>query len=181
MNSFRFEHFEINPISERDGWRLCDFTTSNEEYLKRYFPITVKACLTPVRSNLFILEKMEAFAVGKEFLFTLKEHKHRKIIGLVFVKQIDHIKQKAEIAYCIGYSNKNKGFATLAVQALSTWAFIQQNLNCLHIIVHASNLGSIKVAKNCGYLWQETLMNEHIPPEGKPLDMELYEKYRPVP
>lgn len=174
MNSFWFEHFEINPISERDGWPLWDFTTSNQEYLKRYFPITVNACLTPVLSNLFVLEKMAEFATGKEFLFTLKEHEHRKIIGLVFLKQIDHIKQEAEIAYCIEYSHKNKGFATQALQSLSNWAFTEQNLNYLHIIVHASNLGSIKVAKNCGYLWQRTLLNEHIPPTGKPLDMELY-------
>lgn len=174
MNSFRFEHFEINPISERDGWRLCDFTTSNEEYLNRYFPITVNACLTPVLSNLFVLEKMAEFTTGKEFLFTLKEHEDRKIIGLVFVKQIDRLKLEAEIAYCIGYPYKNQGFATLAVQTLSNWAFTQQNLNTLHIIVHASNLGSIKVAQNCGYLWRQTLLKEHTPVNEKPLDMELY-------
>jgi ribosomal-protein-alanine N-acetyltransferase len=49
-----------------------------------------------------------------------------------------------------------------------------QGLQNLRIIVHNSNISSIKVAENCGYLWKGTLPKEHIPPGEKPMDMELY-------
>ena len=174
MNSFHLPHFEINPISERDGWRLCDFISSNADYLKRYFPKTVGANLTPNLSSLFVEQKVAEFISGKEYLFTLKEPEHRKIIGLVYVKELKRSAKEAEIAYCIAYPYKNKGYATLAIQNISEWAFTQQHLKQLRIIVHKSNIGSIKVAENCGYIWKETLLKEHTPPNEDPLDMELY-------
>lgn len=174
MHSFHLKSFEINPISERDGWRLCDFISANADYLKRYFPITVAANLNPQLSNFFVLEKLAEFASGKEYLFTLKEHEERKIIGLVFVKEIDLTKQEAEIAYCIGYPYKNKGIATEGINRISNWALNELGLRQLRIIVHKSNLASIKVAQKCGYLWKSTLKEEHKPPNEAPLDMELY-------
>lgn len=174
MNSFHLPHFEINPISERDGWRLCDFISSNENDLKRYFPNTVAANLTPNLSNIFVQQKLAEFLSGHEYLFTLKEPEHRKIIGLIYVKEIDRVQREAELAYCIGYSFKNKGFASYGVRTISEWAFAQQQLEQLRILAHKTNIGSIKVAKNCGYLWGQTLAKEHTPPNEDPLDMELY-------
>jgi ribosomal-protein-alanine N-acetyltransferase len=174
MNSFHLSQFEINAISERDSWRLCDFITSNADYLKRYFPKTVAANLTPNLSSIFVEQKVLDFVSGKEYLFTLKELEHRKIIGLVYLKELKRSTKEAELAYCIAYPLKNKGFASLAVQKISEWAFTNQQLERLRIIVHKSNIGSIKVAENCGYLWENTLVKEHTPPNEDPLDMELY-------
>ena len=174
MNSFQLPDFEINPISERDGWRLCDFVCANADHIKRYFPKTVAANLNPTLSNIFVLEKIAEFLAGKEYLFTLKEPENRKIIGLIFLKELKKETQEAEIAYCIAYTHKNKGFATLAVKMISEWGFKQQDINQIRIIVHKSNPSSIKVAENCGYIWKETLLKEHTPPNEDPLDMELY-------
>ena len=88
MNSFQLPDFEINPISERDGWRLCDFVCANADHIKRYFPKTVAANLNPTLSNIFVLEKIAEFLAGKEYLFTLKEPENRKIIGLIFLKEL---------------------------------------------------------------------------------------------
>ncbi|WP_405385003.1 GNAT family N-acetyltransferase [Maribacter sp. LLG6340-A2] len=174
MNSFQLPDFEINPISERDGWRLCDFISANEEHLKRFFPVTLASNLTPTLSELFVAQKVLEFASGKEFLFTLKEPEHRKIIGLVYVKEIDKLKNEAELAYCIGYAHKNKGYTSLAVKTISEWAFTQLKLEQLRIIAHKSNIGSLKVAQNCGYLWKKTLIKAYTPPNEDALDMELY-------
>ena len=174
MNSFHLSQFEINAISEKDGWRLCDFISANADYLKRYFPKTVAANLTPNLSSIFVQQKVSDFVSGKEYLFTLKELENRKIIGLVYLKELKKSTKEAELAYCIAYPFKNKGFATLAVQKISEWAFTNQQLARLRIIVHKSNIGSIKVAENCGYLWEKILEKEHTPPNEDPLDMELY-------
>tara|TARA_R110002051_G_scaffold180913_4_gene250421 strand:+ start:3040 stop:3582 length:543 start_codon:yes stop_codon:yes gene_type:complete len=174
MNSFQFPEFEINPISEKDGWRLCDFISANENHLKRYFPKTVEANLNPTLSNLFVLEKMSEFLSGKEFLFTLKDKEHGKIIGLIYLKELKRAAKEAEIAYCIAYTHQNKGLASKAVKTVSEWGLNEQYLSRLRIIVHKTNLGSIKVAENCHYIWEETLLKEHTPPNEAPLDMELY-------
>ena len=50
-------------------------------------------------------------------------------------------------------------------------------MKTLQIIAHKTNIGSIKVAENNGFIWQRTLQNEFTPTDGEPLDMELYELY----
>ena len=113
----------------------------------------------------------------EEYLFKLKEKKDRTIIGLVFLKEIDWGNKQAELAYCIGYQYEGKGFTTQSVRAISAFAIETLGLSSLQIIAHKTNVGSIKVAENCGYSWQDTLVKEHTPPGEDPLDMELYELY----
>ena len=42
-------------------------------------------------------------------------------------------------------------------------------------IAHKNNYSSVKVAKNAGFKWKETVKEEFTPVHEKPLDMELYE------
>lgn len=174
MNSFQLPDFEINPISERDGWRLCDFCCANENYLSRFFPSTLASNLNPTLSKLFVERKVSEFIKHEEYLFTLKEPQNRKIIGLVYVKAIDLAKNEAELAYCIDYNQANKGYTTIAVETISKWALQLPNINTLRILVHKTNIGSTRVAEKCGYLWKETLKKSFTPPNEEPLDMELY-------
>ena len=172
---YDFPSFFIAPIEGKDAWKLCDFNISNAERLKRFFPKTLAQNLTPELSRLFVDKKLRQLNNKEEFLFKLKEKENRTIIGLVYLKEIDWDKKQAELAYCIGYQYEGKGFTTQSVKAISTFAIETLNLRTLQIIAHKSNAGSIKVAKNCGYLWQDTLVKEHTPPGEEPLDMELYE------
>jgi len=172
-----FEKYYIEPIAEKDAWKLCDFIIANSERLKRYIPKTLEQNLTPDLARIFVLKKAKQFAANEEFLFKLKEKKNRTIIGLVFVKEVDWDKKQAELAYCIGYQFEGRGLTTQAVKALSGYTLDTLGLKGLQIIVHKTNPGSIKVAEKCGYTWQRTLLNEHTPLGEKALDMELYELY----
>ena len=172
-----FENYYIEPIAEKDAWKLCDFIISNTERLKRYFPETLEQNLTPDLSRIFIVKKIKQFNSNEEFLFKLKEKKNRTIIGLVYIKELDWNKKKAELAYCIAYQFEGMGIITNSVEILSDYAFDTLGLKTLQIIVHKTNPGSIKVAEKCGYTWQQTLLKEHTPPGENSLDMELYERY----
>jgi len=172
-----FEHYYIEPIAEKDAWKLCDFIISNTERLKRFFPKTLEQNLTPDLSRIFVAKKEKEFNAKEEFLFKLKEKKNRTIIGLVYIKELDWDKKQAELAYCIAYQFEGMGIITNSVKALSEYAFETLGLNSLQIIVHKTNTGSVKVAEKCGYTWQRTLLKEHTPPGEKALDMELYELY----
>jgi len=171
------EQFTIEPIAVKDAWRLCNFIVSNEERLKRFFPSTLAQNLNPNLSDNFVAKKAAQFDAREELLFTLKEKKNRSIIGMVYIKDLDWNKKQAELAYCIGYQDEGKGWISQSVKALSEFAIETLGLKSLQIIVHKSNLGSVKVAEKNGYVWQRTLEKEHTPPGENALDMELYELY----
>lgn len=172
-----FNNFNIEPILIQDAWNLCDFIIANEDRLKRFFPLTIKENLTPDLSKIFVEKKVKEFELKKEFLFTIKEKTTNKLVGLVYLKELDWNKKQGEIAYCIGYEYKGKGITTNAVTTLSDYAFEYVGLKTLQIIAHKSNIASIKVAENCNFAWIKTLKKGFTPPNENPLDMELYELY----
>ncbi|MCB4807386.1 GNAT family N-acetyltransferase [Tamlana sp. 62-3] len=171
--------FEIHTISEKDAWSICDFVSANEDRLKRYFPLTLAQNLTPDLAQLFVAKKVKEFNAKKEFLFTLKPNNSKKIIGLIYLKALNWNTKQGEFAYAIDYNFEGKGMISKAIKFLSQYAFQEFKLETLQIIVHHTNIASIKVAENCKFTWIKTLEKEHTPPGENPLDMELYEFYKP--
>jgi len=172
---FEFDTYYIDPIHEKYAWRICDFCTINAERLQRFFPGTLKENLTPDLSKYFVQQKVKEFKSKEEFLFVLKEKENHTLIGLIYLKELDWQKKQGEIAYAVSYSVEGKGYMTETVQAISKWAFEEQHLKTLQIIAHKTNMGSLRVAEKCGYIWKKVLIGGHTPPNEAPLDMELYE------
>ena len=175
-----FNGFHIAPIQPKDAWNLCDFIVANEDRLKSYFPRTLQQNLNPDLSKHFVEKKVKQFALKEEFLYTLKEKKSSILVGLVYIKELDWDKKQGEFAYCISYEFESKGLTTKSIKLLSEYAFNNLGLETLQIIVHKSNIASLKVAENCNFIWIKTLNNEHTPPGKDPLDMELYELYKEI-
>jgi ribosomal-protein-alanine N-acetyltransferase len=172
---FDLSDYIIEAIHEKHAWRICDLMTINSERFRRFFPETLQQNLTPDLSNYFVQQKVRQFHRREEFLFVLKEAEHSTIIGLVYIKDVDWTKKRAELAYCIGYQYEGRGYTTQSVQKLSDYAFKEFGLKTLQIIVHRSNKGSFRVAEKCGYIWSKTLVKAFTPPNESALDMELYE------
>ena len=172
--------YYISPIHPKDGWNVCNFAVANEERLKRYFPKTLEQNLTPDLSNRFVSKMVKQFEAKEVFLFTLKENESNKLVGLVYLKEVDWTKKQGEFAYAIDYNVEGKGLTTEAVKQLSDYAFETLGLETLQIIVHKSNIGSLKVAENNNFTWIKTLNNEFTPPGEAPLNMELYELYKEI-
>ena len=170
-----FKNYYLDSIHEKYAWRICDFCAINEERLKRFFPKTLEQNLTPDLSNYFVERKIKEFSAKEEFLFVLKEKENHTLIGLVYLKDLDWVKKQGELAYAMGYQAEGKGYMTETIHAISDWAFQELQLKTLQIIVHKTNIGSVRVAEKCGYLWKSVLNAEHKPPGELPLDMELYE------
>lgn len=175
-----FGNYHITPIQPKDGWNICNFAVANEDRLKRYFPKTLEQNLTPDLSSHFVSKMVKQFEVKEVLLFTLKENKSNKLVGLVYIKEVDWIKKQGEFAYAIDYNVEGKGLTTEAVKLLSDYAFENLGLETLQIIVHKSNISSLKVAENNNFTWIKTLKNEFTPPGEKPLNMELYELYKEI-
>ena len=176
--TLRFNDFEISAIHQGDAWKICDFCVANSDRLKRYFPKTLEQNLNPTLSQLFVDKKVKQFRNNEEFLFTLKHSENRKLVGLIYIKELNWDTKQGEYAYCIDYTQKGKGLMSNAISELNRFAFNELGLETIQIIAHKDNLSSIKVARNNNFEWQKTLKNEFTPIGENPLDMELYELYK---
>lgn len=176
--TLRFNDFEISAVHEGDAWKICDFCVANSDRLKRYFPKTLEQNLNPTLSQLFLDKKVKQFRNNEEFLFTLKHSENRKLVGLIYIKELNWDAKQGEYAYCIDYTQKGKGLMSNAISELNRFAFNELGLETIQIIAHKDNLSSIKVARNNNFEWQKTLKNEFTPIGENPLDMELYELYK---
>ena len=174
----RFNDFEISAVHEGDAWKICDFCVANSDRLKRFFPLTLQQNLNPTLSQLFVDKKVKQFRNNEELLFTLKHSVSRKLVGLIYIKELDWDKKQGEYAYCVDYTQKGKGLMSKAIAELNKYAFNTLGLETLQIITHKDNIASANVAKNNNFVWQKTLINEYTPPGEQPLDMELYELYK---
>jgi ribosomal-protein-alanine N-acetyltransferase len=169
--------FFVFPISPKDSWSLCDFVVSNEDRLSEFFPKTKTANLTPDLSDRFAQIKSKRFEAKEEFLFTLKPKDSRRIIGLIYLKELNWETGQGEFAYCIDYNFEGKGLTSKLVMKLSTYAFETLQLKTLQIIAHKSNISSVRVAEKSNFTWVKTLLKSFTPPGKEALDMELYERY----
>ncbi|WP_179021522.1 GNAT family N-acetyltransferase [Winogradskyella forsetii] len=174
----RFKDFEINPVHNRDAWKICDFVIANETRLKRYFPKTLEQNLNPTLSRFYVESKVKQFENRELFLFTLKHSETRELAGLIILKELNWEIKQGEFAYCIGYTFEGQGLTSEAIQHLSKYAFNELGLETIQIIAHKANLQSVKVALNNNFEWRKTLLNEFTPNGESPLDMELYELRR---
>jgi len=169
------EDFIIDQLKSTDAHQLYQFMVDNNERLHKFFPVTLSGNETIEKSIEYIALKEKEIQEKSNFTFALRERNTQNIAGLIIIKKIDWTKKQGEFAYCIGATQEGKGLITFAVKELSKYAFHELELKTLQIISHKSNLGSVKVAEKCGFIWKRTLLNEFTPTNEKPLDMELYE------
>lgn len=169
------QDFIIDDLKPTDANQLFQFMVDNKERLSQYFPRTLAGNSTLDASKEYITLKQKEIQDKSIFTFAIRKKTSDTIAGLIILKEIDWIKKRGEFAYCIGSAFEGKGVTTFAVWKMVGFAFDQQGLKTIRIIVHKSNSRSIKVALNNGFTWKKTLLKEFTPTNGQPLDMELYE------
>ena len=167
--------FIIEALKPSDANQLHQFMVDNNERLKRYFPVTLSSNETLEKTAEYIAIKNKEIAEKTNFTFAIREKNSQQIIGLIILKKMDWDKKQGELAYCIGSEYEGKGLTSFAVKEMAKFAFEDLGLKTLQIISHKTNLGSVKVATNNGFVWKRTLPNEFTPTDEASLDMELYE------
>ena len=173
--NFGNDIIQVCKINKNDAWSFCDFVTANEDRLGLFFLKTRKQNLTPDLSKRFVSLKEKQFESREEFLFVLRVNESRKIVGFVYIKELQWDLLQGEFGYAIDYSLEGKGITSKLIRELSHYAFETLNLNTLQILVHKSNIGSVKVAEKSNFVWVKTLKNKFKPNGRDPMDVELYE------
>ena len=172
--------FYIKPLKLEDALQLNKLLVSNTNHFKQHLPQTLAANRTLEDSKSYIKKKTEAMGSNAEYVFTIKNQQTKTIAGLVILKNLDWTLKQGEFAYCIGKKFEGKGWMSEAVKAASNYAIETLGLKTLQIIAHKTNYGSVKVAKNSGFIWKETLKDEFTTENKPSLDMELYELSKPA-
>lgn len=169
------QNFIISALQASDAQQLYEFVKRNNERFKRYFPRTLSDNETLQKAAAYISVKNKEIEERSNFTFAIQEQETKEIVGLIILKKFDWDKKQGEFAYCIGSQWEGKGVTTSSVKKMIPFAFDELGLKTLQIISHKTNLGSIKVAENNGFVWKKTLLNEFTPTNEAPLNMELYE------
>lgn len=175
---FKSETIHITELKKEDARALFELMDSNREHFGSYLPITLSQNKSIKDSEAYILKKAKENKLMYSLTLAIKDESSKNIAGLIILKNIDRLKKQAEFAYGVGKAFEGRGLTSRAVKQLSHYAFAKLDLKAIRIITHKDNIGSCKVAEKCGFQWKRTLKKEFTPPNGKPLDMELYELYR---
>lgn len=172
---FDGDDFILTPLVREDAHSLNHLMASNNSRFRRYFPVTLSQTLSAVSSQAYILRKQREKEDKTGYTFAIKEKNAPQVIGLVIIKEIEWENGQGELAYCIAPEYEGRGWISRAVQLVSEYSLKELGLQTLQIIVHKSNVGSVRVAEKSGYLWIKTLPKSFTPPGEPAIDMELYE------
>lgn len=168
--------FVLEPLKKEDAASLSKLMIRNGKRFQTFLPTTLALNLSESASRSYIEDKENQMAKKASFTFGIKEPKKNKVVGLVLLKEINWENRDAELAYCIGIKHEGRGWVTESVKACVGFAFKELKLDRIYILIHQSNVASIKVALNAGFKWTKTLYNEFSSTKHGSLDMELYER-----
>ena len=177
VSNLNIENYILDKLKSTDANQLYQFLYDNKERLKLFFPVTLEMNSSLEKTKDYISIKNKEIEERTNFTLAIRDKNKEEIAGLIIIKKIDWDKKQGEFAYCIGSEFEGKGLTSFAVKEMTNFAFENLGLKTLQIIAHKTNLCSVKVAENNGFVWQSTLQNEFTPTNETPLDMELYELY----
>lgn len=168
--------FSVTLLQKEDAKALHCLMMDNTDRFKTYFPKTLAANSTLKKSKEFVATISEDIKHNIQYLYTIKVKE--ALVGLIYLKELDWSKKEGEFAYCIDKHHAQKGFITKALRLLSNYAIETLQLETLKIIAHHSNSASVRIAEKCGFTLIKKLPNSFTPPNGVPLDMQLFELKR---
>ena len=98
-------------------------------------------------------------------------------LGLALAVAIKREAAEAELGYTVTPSARGRGVATAAVSALTRWAFDEQQLERLTLLIEVANVASTRVAERCGYVLEGVRRNAYVKP-GLRGDTAVYARLR---
>jgi RimJ/RimL family protein N-acetyltransferase len=103
-------------------------------------------------------------AEGTREAFSILAPDGDTFLGLALAPHIDREAAEAELGYVVAPAARGRGVASAAVALLTRWAFDEQQLERVTLVVDVDNVGSQKVAERCGYHRDGVLRNAYVKP-----------------
>lgn len=138
----------LRPPDLKMAESLFETIQENFTHLSRFLDfITEDLTVDAEKSYLKMMIQHQAESKGQLFLIYYED----ELIGTIDLHKIDLKNKKAEIGYWMAKGYTGKRIATESVVFICHYAFEILELNKLTIIVDVRNIASNKVAKNAGF------------------------------
>jgi RimJ/RimL family protein N-acetyltransferase len=114
-------------------------------------------------------------AVHSAMNFAIEDSGDGTFLGVAVAPHLDHDERTAELGYVLGAEARGRGVATEALRQLTVWAFEEQDMIRLQLLISVSNDASKRVAQRCGYRFEGVLRGLYVK-EGVREDTESWSR-----
>lgn len=87
------------------------------------------------------------------------ENEEHRVVGIIDLTSFDPKHQRAELGIVILKDLRQQGYATAAIEAISTYALHTLHLNQLYAIISETNQASLNLFRKAGFTDDTTLRN----------------------
>jgi RimJ/RimL family protein N-acetyltransferase len=94
-------------------------------------------------------------------------------LGLALVPELDRAGRQAELGYIVAPAARGRGAGTAILRELTRWAFEDQGLVRVHLIIDTANRASQIVAARAGYEREGVMRSLHVKQDER-ADCELW-------
>jgi RimJ/RimL family protein N-acetyltransferase len=98
-----------------------------------------------------------------------------ELVGLAVIPTIDRTTRTAELGYVVAPEARGRGVGTAALALLTGWAFDEQRLFRLELLIGVDNFASKRVASRCGYSFEGVLRSLYFK-QGRHEDTEIWSR-----
>ena len=120
------------------------------------------------------VEKWTDFNGGQNALFCVYEATEGRLLGMVSLHKIDLEHSMGELGYRVAPWGRGRGVATVAVRAVTDWAFGALGLARMQLIHGVENPASCRVAEKAGFLLEGTMRSSYRYGDGKLHDEHMH-------
>ena len=169
-----FDNFIIRPICIEDAENYYLFVDQNKDRLSKYFPKTLNANIDITSTMAHILDRLRLTENKAFFTFVILDNLSNKIVGTVFLKDIDWTIPKGELGFFIDRAYEGKGIISKAVSIISNHCFQSMGLNKVFMRIAEDNVSSRRVAEKNEFKVEGILRKDFKTSEGKLIDVMYY-------
>lgn len=178
--SYSFGSYYLRQLKRSDAAAYYHLINDNLDRFTTFFPMTVEGCKTLESTRFMLNERLEKSA-KKEFIsFLIFERKTEKLIGSVFLKDIDWRIPKSEIGYFIDKDYERKGIISKAMAFVERYCFDELKLVKIFMRIVEENVASKKVAEKCNFDYEGTIRQDFKSGDGRLWDALYFGKLNEV-
>ena len=167
----------IRPVHSGDAAEINAAIVESFASLKAWMP-WAQTLPTLADTETFCREALADFSQRKSFGLELRLKAQDALVGMTGFHNIDWAVPKLEIGYWLRTRYAGQGYATEAVECLTTFAFTTFQANRVEIRMDDLNHRSWRVAERAGFRLEALLRNDQRTPSGLLRHTRIYAKIR---
>jgi RimJ/RimL family protein N-acetyltransferase len=173
------------PVLDALPYRLRPFVPSDITLIQEassdpLIPLvtTVPASGSTTAALAFIERQHQRLADRSGYSFAIADATSDQALGQIGLGLKNFNAGRVSIGYWIAPRHRQKGVASRALSALSSWALTQPGIYRLELYIEPWNEGSWRTAERCGFI-REGLLRSWQAVGGRRKDMYMYSRTRP--